>query len=92
MIDRIHLLNVLGIQVSHAETLETRFRKLRVVSYIGEEFVTWTFAAWEAFLQVVLVDHVVDLTIQRIADETFAKHATQEILLIARSEHEGGRN
>ena len=32
IIDRIHLLNVLRIQVSHAETLETRFRKLRVVS------------------------------------------------------------
>ena len=27
----IHLLNVLGIQVSDAKTLETRFRQLRVV-------------------------------------------------------------
>ena len=38
------------------------------------------------------LDEIGAESIERIADETFAKHATQEILLVARSEHEGGRN
>ena len=57
--------------MAHAKAMETGGRKLRIITQVSEELAARTFVAREAFLQIALIDQVVDFAVERVADEAF---------------------
>src|SRR3974390_757263 len=78
--------------MAYAKPIEAVGRKLRIITQVSEELAARAFVAREAFLQIALIDQVVDFAVERVGDEAFSENATEEILLVACGEHKRGGN
>ena len=73
VLDGVHLLHILRLDLRQPERVEPFARKLGVVARVGKSFGT----SW-----ISLADDVANLAIERIARQAFSENAAKKILLV----------
>src|SRR5262249_31770044 len=82
---RIELLHRTRLYIRTAQTVETLAGQLGIVTQISEELVA-------ALQRSSTTDQVTQLAVNGVSDKTVAEHSAQQILLVQRREHQGGRD